>query len=415
MAFSISSGMRRILNTLHRVLGLLTAGFLFIAGATGALIAWDHELDALLNPRFYHAEQSVAVDAQRALALADQLEQRDPRLRVTWLPLASEPGEALLLGVGPRLHPETSRAYELGFNQVALDPGTGQTQAQREWGAVSLSRENILPFLYKLHYSLHIPDVGSFDLGLWVMGLIAMAWVIDSVIALIIAFPSRKVWRKSFRIRWQGGATRLNFDLHRSGGVWVWPLLLTLAITAVTMNLRDSVVRPIVSVFSTVTPDPLAQYESGRGGDPHDPSVTRSEVLALAQQEGQKRGFSSPVGGMFFANELGTYGIGFFEPGNTHGDGGLGNPYLHYDGADGRFLGAEVPGAGSAGDLFLQAQFPLHSGRIAGVTGRVIVTLLGLAVAMLSVTGLVIWAQRRKKARARQSTAAPSALTEAYE
>lgn len=416
MALSISSGMRRILTTLHRVLGLFTAGFLLIAGATGALIAWDHELDALLNPRFYHAAQPDApVDAQRALVLADQVEQRDPRLRVTWLPLSSEPGETLLLGVGPRLNPETGNAYELGFNQVAIDPSTGQAQAQREWGAVSLSRENLLPFLYKLHYSLHIPDVGRFDLGLWVMGVIAIAWVIDSLIALIIAFPSRKVWRKSFRIRWQGGATRLNFDLHRSGGVWVWPLLLTLAITAVTMNLRDSVVRPIVSVFSTITPDPLEEFESGRGGKPQTPSVTRAEVLALALQEGQKRGFQNPVGGMFFANELGTYGVGFFEPGNTHGDGGLGNPYLHYDAANGRFLGADVPGEGSAGDLFLQAQFPLHSGRIAGITGRVIVTLLGLAVAMLSVTGLVIWAQRRKKARARQSTAAPNALTEAYE
>ncbi|HET8938092.1 MAG TPA: PepSY-associated TM helix domain-containing protein [Polyangiales bacterium] len=411
--------MRRTLTTLHRVLGLLTAGFLFIAGSTGALIAWDHELDALLNPRFYRAARASApVDMERALAFADQLEQRDPRLRVTWLPLANEHDEALLLSVGPRLNPQTGHAFELGFNQVALDPSTGQTQAQREWGAVSLSRENILPFLYKLHYSLHIPDVGSFGLGLWVMGLIAVAWVMDTVIALIIAFPSRKVWRKSLRIRWQGGATRLNFDLHRSGGVWVWPLLLVLAITAVSMNLGDSVMRPLVSVFSTLTPDPVEQFEGARGSEPKTPNVTRAQVLELARAEAKKRGFAAPLGGMFFANEEGTYGVGFFEPGNTHGDGGLGNPYLHYDGRDGRFLGAEVPGEGSAGDLFLQAQFPLHSGRIAGVAGRVVITLLGLVIAGLSVTGLVIWAQRRRKARARQTAAAPSALSapsEAYE
>ena len=411
--------MRRFLTALHRVLGLLTAGFLFVAGATGALIAWDHELDALLNPRFYRAAQASApVDMERALAFADRLEQRDARLRVTWLPLANEDNEALLLSVGPRLNPATGHAFDLGFNQVALDPSTGQTQAQREWGAVSLSRENILPFLYKLHYSLHIPDVGSFRLGLWVMGLIAVAWVIDSVIALIIAFPSRKAWRKSFRIRWQSGATRLNFDLHRSGGVWVWPLLLVLAITAVSMNLRDSVMRPVVSLFSTLTPDPLEQFEGAHGSDPQTPAVTRAQVLELAQIEAKRRGFAAPVGGMFFANEEGTYGVGFFEPGNSHGDGGLGNAYLHYDGRDGRFLGAEVPGEGSAGDLFLQAQFPLHSGRIAGVAGRVIVTLLGLAIAGLSVTGLVIWAQRRRKTRARQSAVSPSPLSapsEAFE
>lgn len=414
--FNSLFGMRRILTTLHRVLGLATAGFLFIAGATGALIAWDHELDALLNPRFYHAAQSSpALDAQRALALADQLERQDPRLQVTWLPLSTARDEALLLSVGSKLNPETGRAYELDFNQVALDPSTGQTQARRQWGALSLSRENILPFLYKLHYSLHIPEVGSVDLGLWVMGLIAIGWVIDSVIALCIAFPSRKVWRKSLRFRLRSGATRLNFDLHRSGGVWIWPLMLALAITAVSMNLRDSVMLPIVSVFSNVTPDPLDHLQPAPEDQPHNPRITRADVLARAQQDGAQRGFDRPVGGMFFANRLGAYGVGFFAPGNTHGDGGLGNPYLHYDGTDGHFLGAEVPGEGSAGDLFLQIQFPLHSGRIAGVTGRVIVTLLGLAIAMLSVTGLVIWVQRRRKARARGAAPSPSALTSTSE
>ena len=42
MAFAI----RPWLGRLHRWFGLFTAVFLFIAGATGAVISWDHELDA---------------------------------------------------------------------------------------------------------------------------------------------------------------------------------------------------------------------------------------------------------------------------------------------------------------------------------------------------------------------------------
>jgi uncharacterized iron-regulated membrane protein len=57
----------------------------------------------------------------------------------------------------------------------------------------------------------------------------------------------------------------------------------------------------------------------------------------------------------------------------------------------------DIPGEGSAGDIFLQAQFPLHSGRIFGVAGRVAVSILGLAVAVLSATGVIIWARRRKR------------------
>jgi uncharacterized iron-regulated membrane protein len=408
--------MRRILTTLHRVLGLYTAGFLLMAGLTGALIAWDHELDGLINPRFYHATQSApAVDMPRAFALADQLEKRDPRLEVTYLPLTTDADDALLVGVGPRLDPKTGRAFELGFNQVALNPVTGETQGQREWGTVSLSRENILPFLYKLHYSLHIPDVGGVELGLWAMGLIAIAWVIDSVIALLIAFPSRKVWRRSFRFRFREGGTRLNYDLHRSGGVWLWPLVLVLAITAVSMNLHDSVMEPLVSVFSTVTPDPRAGLTPMPEDKPLSATITRPEIIAIAQKEAAARGITAPAGGVFYSKEFGAYGVGFFEAGNSHGDGGLGNPYLYFHGADGRLLGAQVPGTGSAGDFFLQLQFPLHSGRIAGVPGRIVVTILGLAIAMLSVTGLVIWVKRRRKAREREAAASsgPSALNPA--
>lgn len=408
--------MRRILTTLHRVLGLLTAGFLFIAGATGALIAWDHELDGLLNPRLYYtAHPSPPIDAQRALALADLVEQRDPRVHVTYLPLATEPDHALLLGVGAKLDPATGKAYELDFDQVAIDPTTGETQGQRDWGAISLKRENILPFLYKLHYSLHLPAIGMFDLGLWVMGVIAIAWVLDSVIALLISFPSRKVWKNSFRFRLRGGPLRLNFDLHRSGGVWLWPLLLVLAITAVSMNLGSSVMRPLVSVFSTLTPDPREGLAMSPEDQPHTPGVTRARVVARAAQDGAARGFDAPTGGIYFSQQLGTYNVGFFQPGNSHGDVGIGNAYLMYDGRDGQLLGADVPGAGSAGDLFMALQFPLHSGRIAGVAGRILVSLLGLGIAVLSVTGLVIWAQRRKRARARQANPVGAPLTPAAE
>ena len=99
----------------------------------------------------------------------------------------------------------------------------------------------------------------------------------------------------------------------------------------------------------------------------------------------------------------GVYGVGFFAPGQDHGDGGLGNPWLYFDARNGQPAGAEIPGTGSAGDIFMQAQFPLHSGRIIGVPGRILVSLMGLLVAMLSLTGVLIWAKKRA-ARVRSSS-----------
>ncbi|WP_286897655.1 PepSY domain-containing protein [Achromobacter sp. UBA2119] len=59
-------------------------------------------------------------------------------------------------------------------------------------------------------------------------------------------------------------------------------------------------------------------------------------------------------------------------------------------------MGVTQPGRGTAADVFTQMQFPLHSGQIGGLAGRVAVAGLGLVVAMLSVTGVVIWWKKRR-------------------
>lgn len=403
--------LRPALVVLHRWFGLGTALFLFVAGLTGALISWDHELDAALNPRLYHADSASgghsAVPAGTALQLAARVEAADPRLRVTYTPLEAEPGETLLMSVGPRVDPATGKLQELGFNQIAVDPGTGLIQAHRQWGAVSLARENLLPFLYKLHYSMHIPDAGGVELGVLFMGIVGIVWTLDACVALVISFPSPRSWRKSFAFRWRKGGFPLVFDLHRSGGVWLWPLLLVLALTSVAMNLNYQVVRPIVARFSTLSPDPFSLRKPVSAQQSPEPLVTRAQALALGERAAEHRGWQLPAGAVFYSPEYRAYGVGFFAPGNEHGDEGLGNPWLYFDAATGATAGASVPGEGSAGDIYLQAQFPLHSGRIAGLPGRVLVSALGLMVAMLSLTGIWIWARKRWRARAGVRSAVP--------
>lgn len=386
--------MRKLLVVLHRWFGLAIALFLFQAGLTGALIAWDHEIDGLLNPELYESQAPAGAELLPPLRLAEIVERDDPRVQVTFMPLAVEPGHAVLMSVMPRTDPATAKPHEIDFDQVAVNPATGEVQGRRQWGAISLSRQQVMPFLYKLHYSLHLPDASGVEVGLWFMGLIAIVWFLDAFIALVISFPSRKAWKKSFAFRFDKGGYRLNFDLHRSGGVWTWLLLMPLAFTAVSMNLNREVVRPLVNALSPLSENPFASRTPK--AEPGAPAVSRARAVELGAAEGVRLGLERPLGGLFYSPDFDVYGVGFYAPGNDHGDGGLGNPWLYFDGQTGAPAGAEVPGQGSAGDLFMQLQFPLHSGRILGVPGRVLITALGLVVAMLSVTGLVIWAKKRR-------------------
>jgi uncharacterized iron-regulated membrane protein len=263
--------MRPVLVRLHRWSGVGIALFLFRSGFTGAIIAWNQELDAVLNPEFYYARSNAP--ALSPLVLANRLEAADSRLRVTYLPLGIEPGRTPQVSVEGRLDPATRRPYELGFNQLAIDPGTRIIQARREWGALSVKPLNLLPFIYQLHYTLYLPTTASgVAVGIWLSGIVAIVWLFDSMIALVLAFPSVKTWRKSFVFRVRRGGYALVFDLYRSGGVWVWGVLCVIAVTAISMNLERPVVRPVVSVFSRLTHEPEDNPElqlaskSGRSG-----------------------------------------------------------------------------------------------------------------------------------------------------
>lgn len=138
--------MRIFFTIAHRWLGLLTALFLFITGLTGAVISWNHELDDWLNDHL----MAVAAPSNTPLPIFDlvqQLEARYPNLKVVSVPLHTESGKSVMLGVVPMLNPTTQQPYVLGFNEVFINPYTGQELGKRDRGAVwPLNKENFVSF-----------------------------------------------------------------------------------------------------------------------------------------------------------------------------------------------------------------------------------------------------------------------------
>jgi uncharacterized iron-regulated membrane protein len=396
--------MRAFWTLIHRYLGLITAGFLFMSGVTGAVISWDHELDDVLNPHLMEAHTPGA--AQSSLALARQVEARYPQIRVSYIPMHVEPGESLALGVSPRYDAASGALTQPGFNQVFVDPVSGAELGKREWGAVwPITRETVVSFLYRLHYTLHIPELwGSDRWGLWLMGGIAMLWMVDSFVGFYLTLPVRRKaaakswwrrWRPAWKVRWQGGSSKLNFDLHRAFSLWTWGLLFILAFTAFSLNLYNEIFYPVISKVSKVTPTPFDTRAMQDKQHLIAPQVPFGDVAGRAGAEAQRRGWRDPVGGIYYSQEFGIYMVSLFQPGNDHGTGGVGPALLYYDGVNGKLLGERQPWKGTAADIFVQAQFPLHSGRILGLPGRILISAMGIVVAMLSLTGVIIWWRKR--------------------
>ncbi len=410
--------MRPIFLLLHRYVGLALAGFLIVTGLTGAIISWDHELDEWLNPELIHTQSPPATGriaepgARTPLDYVAQLEAKYPHVEILLVPLATEPGHNLSYWAEPRFNPETGQPHEVDFNQIFVDPHTGQEMGKREWGAVwPLSRQNFVSFLYKLHYSLHIPAMWGVDhWGVWLLGAVALLWTLDCFVAFFLTLPARRRssngaatpsksfwarWRPSWSVRAKAGAYRLNFDLHRAGGLWTWVLAFAIAFTGFSMNLYSEVFEPVLTWVSDLTPSIWTSRAERPPVERTPPSVSFSDILARASDEAKKHGIDAPPGHLFYSPALNVYEIEYYDPGDGHGSGGVGHPEIYFDGRDGRVLGNRKPWEGTAADLFVQAQFPIHSGRIFGLFGRISISVMGLVIAGLSATGVYIWYKKR--------------------
>lgn len=409
--------MRVIMLKVHRYLGLTIALFLVITGLTGAVISWDHELDEWLNPHLFEARTPGV--SQPAISLAGRVEAEFPQVEVTYLELHGESGHAQYFWVEPRVNPETGHLHQPGFNQVYVDPVTGDIQGKREWGAVwPITSETVMSFLYKLHFSLHIPEIAGIDhWGVWLLGIIALLWTFDNFIGFYLTLPRRKQredargwitrWKPAWQINRTAGRHRLNFDLHRAVGLWTWLLLFIIAFTAFSLNLYREVFFPAMSLVSDVTPSPLDKRTPSGHDNPIEPILEFKDIALIAEQKAQGIGWSEPLGSLWYAREFGLYRAEFFAATDGHGAGGVGHRALYFDGQDGEYLGDFIPWEGTAADIFVQAQFPLHSGRILGLPGRILISVMGIVVAMLSITGAIIWwrklrAKERRRAQNEQ-------------
>lgn len=408
--------MREFWTVVHRWLGLTAALFLIVAGATGAVISWDHEIDEWLNADLMETSGRGAL--QDPLALAAAVEAHDPRAEVAYMTLALEEGHAASFLVRPRQNPATGQPYVLNYNNVFVDPVTAQVTGVRDSKSLALSTRNLMPWLRHLHESLHMPAFwGSDRWGFWLMGGIALMWLIDSFVALYLTLPRRLAaartaraaqparswwqrWQPSWVVRWRAGGYKLNFDLHRAGGLWVWLIIIVVSFTSFSLNLYREVFYPVMSQISTTTPGPYETIKPAPWGSFIQPQIGFAQAIEIARAEGVRLGLEHPPGGIWYGGDFPFYNISFFDPSNEMGAMGMGLSNIYVSADNGEVLGNYRPWHGTAADVFVQLQLPLHSGRILGLPGRIMMSIMGVMVVMLSVTGIVIWERKRRARRA---------------
>lgn len=382
----------------HRLAGLTLAAFLVVAGLTGSLLVWNTELDAALNPHWLRTTTfDTSAQPMDALELRDVVQAHHPHALAARVPLAQEPGHAMVF----LLRPLPGKA-PLENDQVFVDPYSGQILGERRWGDITQTWRNLMPFLYRLHYSLALGTVGT-----WALGLVSLLWMVDCVIGFCLTLPASaksnkhpwlgrwaRAWKLDMQSRW-----RATFDLHRAGGLWLWPALFVLAWSSFALNLpqwHDLMVRA-VSVQQPGAAN-LPRRARPLWHPTLDWKAAHRRAQDLMQAHASLRGFSvlgesslayDPVRGLYRYDVRSSLDI------NDRG----GSTRLFLDGETGTLVATWLPTGAAGGDTFITWISNLHMASVGGMTYKLAITLAGFGVAMLSVTGLLIWMRKRSARR----------------
>ncbi|MXS81316.1 Uncharacterized iron-regulated membrane protein [Nitrosomonas eutropha] len=400
MTSTIRSGVRSrsFWVRLHRYVGLVIAVFLIALGLTGSVIAFERELDAWLNPELFHVPER-AVPVLSLDTLARHAQQFDPEAEIITIRIKRDHGESI------RVDLKTEQGT---MRELFLNPFSGEALGARVRGAFVMDRAHVIPMVYRLHTNLYLPG----RWGVWLLGGIALIWMVDCLVGFYLTLPpplrskeknnscrnwlSR--WKPSWSIKRQAGQVRFNFDLHRASGLWLWPVLFMMAMSGTYFNLNAEVFRPIVGLFGDLTPDPRKTLP-GTLQSGVDPVLGFSDAVLVAHQWLPAGNDNLELSFVRYMPALNVYRVAFDQKGRGSEVFAIKTEQVFIDGNAGTLTGRRGYDSGTRADRFLAWQFPIHSGQILGIYGRVLICITGILTAMLTMTGVVIW---RKKCKSRR-------------
>jgi len=396
---------RQIWVLIHRYAGLTIAGFLILIGLTGSLLSFLDEINHYLSPHLFpdtHAEYKMGPGelAEKAQALL-------PHAEVTNVFLNAS-GSAMVT-VAPAIDPSTGKAYELGFNQLFLDAGSGEELGRRRVGGLPTELDAIMPFLYRLHFALSLGETGGY-----ILGVVALIWTIDCFVAFYLTLPSHRKkapsektttskgfwlrWKPAWLVKWSAGATRINFDLHRAGGLWLWGLLLVFAWSSVGFNLNE-VYRPVMGLFFDMPANPESVPAKPAADAKPLPWRDAQQIAErLMQEQAARYGFSviEPVA-LYRLADKGLYHYRVRSSRDVKSKNGA--TKIHFDLYTGALRDVSIPTGQYNGITVTQWLFALHEANVFGLPYRILVCITGLVIVMLSVTGVIIWLRKRRSAK----------------
>ncbi len=355
-------GLRRALFQIHLWLGVLLAVYLFVISLSGAVLVFRQELTRWTLPANLSDYQAahVASPEQAMRRFAESV----PGASVTLLQVPSPQLPAFLLEGKDRL----GRPARWGADPTSAIP----QPAPRIW----------LDTLLDLHDYLLLPHAW----GMQVNAVGAALLLVLAVTGILLWWQGLRLWTRGLRLNLRAHWRRLNYDLHHAIGFWTLAIVMWWAFSGMYFGYYRQVTAVIAAIFprrGMVAPRGAVLPNVGSG------RATLEAVIWSAQQV-------SPHGRLWSVSDPLLQGrecyvlLDLKSPGDfSHRD------IVRVSTADASVLSVWHYGdRRTLGDWVLWSMHPLHFGTTWGLLAKVVWAALGVSLAVLTATGLLMYWNR---------------------
>ena len=369
--------LRRLNFVIHLWVGIVLGLYLIVIGVTGSILVFRSEFERLSELKPW---QRIRVEARTAdiASVVNNVKQAYPRWHLASV-LVPNDSEATFVAV----------LDGRGRIRVACDPNTGKVLG------VFSSQTNWTDFARELHETLLL----SGHTGRLVNGIAASLLLLLNATGLVIWWPGVRNWRRALKVGFRRNWRRINFDLHSAVGFWTLAIVFLWAITGMYFTWPRQMflfVNSFSKIISARPPAIVVAPESPVGALDLNSLVERARAL----DPGTKlAGVVLPYSRRAPLAVLMQRGN---RPGREYEDTVYFNPY------SGEYISIWRYGVNqSLGDWLIWLQVPLHFGTYWGLGVKLVWAACGLAIPLLTVTGLLMYwnrALRRKWRRLHRRT-----------
>jgi uncharacterized iron-regulated membrane protein len=367
---------RRFNFQIHLWIGILLTLYMVVIGVTGSILVFRSEIERLTGLKPW--QNIIPPPALAGIAtVAANVRTAYPHTRTVSI-LTPAPGDATFV---------TTLQTSRGVIKVASNPASGEVLGEFP------RRATWLDVLQELHISLLVPSRGK---GRMWNGVGAASLLLLNVTGMVIWWPGIRNWTRALMVDLRRNWRRINFDLHVALGFWTVLITSFWAISGVYFGWPRQVFQFVNSISPVISARPPAISVV--------PEIEASESdLESLVQKAIRINPGTQLAGIAFPYSrrapLAVLMRRRLAPGYEYVDTVYFNPY------SGDYISTWHYGVNqSLGDWIIWLQVPLHFGTDWGFAVKVIWAAAGLALPILTITGLLMYWNRalRRKWRALQ-------------